>query len=99
MLVLTRKVGEQLIIGDNIRLTVVSLSNGRVRLGITAPKDVKIDREEIHEKKQAEEAVATTAEVVINGLHNRIASKFPADSSAAPDKPVARSPIARRKPR
>jgi carbon storage regulator len=98
MLVLTRKAGEQIIIGDNIRLTVVSLGNGRVKIGITAPQDVKIDREELHDKKQAaEETSAPPQEQVVNGLHNRIAGKFPAEPTS--EKPVARSPIARRKSR
>ena len=96
MLVLTRKAGEQIIIGDNIKLTVVSLGNGRVKIGITAPKDVKIDREEIHDKKQADESQEDAPQVV-NGLHNRIADKFRGEEGSV--KPVARSPIARRKSR
>lgn len=47
MLVLTRRVGETLIIGDNIKLTVVGLKSGQVRLGIEAPKEVQIQREEL----------------------------------------------------
>jgi carbon storage regulator len=47
MLVLTRKAGEQLIIGDQIRITVVSIQGNRVRLGFTAPGDVSIQRSEV----------------------------------------------------
>ena len=47
MLVLTRKVGESLIIGDNVVITVVSQKGGQVRLGIEAPASVSIQREEI----------------------------------------------------
>ena len=47
MLVLSRKVGEQLIIGDNIRLEVVSVRGNRVQLGITAPREVPVQREEL----------------------------------------------------
>ena len=54
MLVLTRRPGEQIIIGDNIRLTVVSLGPGRVKIGIEAPPNVRIDREEVHQKIQRE---------------------------------------------
>lgn len=54
MLVLTRKAGEQVIIQGNIRITVVSVGPGRVKIGIDAPADVKIDREEIHVRKQDE---------------------------------------------
>jgi carbon storage regulator len=46
MLVLSRKAGEQIVIGDNIRVTVVKVHGGRVRLGIEAPKDVSINRQE-----------------------------------------------------
>jgi len=47
MLVLTRKPGERLVIGDNIVLTVISVRNGQVRLGLEAPRDVPIRREEL----------------------------------------------------
>ena len=47
MLVLTRKPGEQIHIGDNIVVTVLGLQGGRVRLGITAPAEVPIRREEL----------------------------------------------------
>jgi carbon storage regulator len=50
MLVLTRRPGEQIVIGENIRVTVVSLGPGRVKIGIEAPPSVRIDREEIHER-------------------------------------------------
>jgi carbon storage regulator len=60
MLVLSRKVGETIIIGDAVQLTVVAISNNRVRLGITAPKELAIVREELirSEPKQRENAVA-----------------------------------------
>lgn len=51
MLVLSRKVDESILISDNIRVTVLSLQGGRVRLGITAPKDISVDREEVRERK------------------------------------------------
>ena len=54
MLVLTRKAGEQLIIADQIRVTVVSVGPGRVKIGIEAPDWVKVDRQEIHDKKQSD---------------------------------------------
>lgn len=47
MLVLTRKVGESIAIGDGITLTVVKIDGNRVRLGIEAPRDVSIRREEM----------------------------------------------------
>jgi carbon storage regulator len=57
MLVLTRRPGESIIIGDGIKLTVVSVGPGRVKIGIEAPPNVRIDREEIHTRIQQEQDV------------------------------------------
>lgn len=70
MLVLSRKPGEQIVIGDNIRITVVSLGPGRVKVGIEAPGTVRVDRAEIHEKKAAEPTPTAVVEAPV--LHNRI---------------------------
>jgi carbon storage regulator len=51
MLVLSRKVGEEIVIGDTIRVKVVAVDGGKVRIGIIAPKDVIVDRQEVHEKR------------------------------------------------
>lgn len=50
MLVLTRRPSEAIIIGNNIKITVVSVGPGRVKLGIEAPSNVRVDRQEIHDK-------------------------------------------------
>ena len=50
MLVLSRKVGERILVGDQVRITVVRLTNGGVRLGIEAPDGVTVIREELTEK-------------------------------------------------
>lgn len=55
MLILTRRVGETFIIGDDIRITVCSVRNGQVRIGIEAPKNVSIHRKEVYERIQKEE--------------------------------------------
>jgi len=47
MLVLARKVGEKIVIGDHIVITVVETYNGKVRIGVDAPKDLKVFREEL----------------------------------------------------
>lgn len=52
MLVLSRKINEDIIIGDNIRLTVVTINGNRVRIGIAAPKDVRVDRAEYRLKNE-----------------------------------------------
>jgi len=94
MLVLTRKVGEKLVIGNSIRISVVSIGPGRVKLGIEAPADVTIDREEIHERKQFEDTgVTATATPAL--LHNRIADQLP---QTVIDLPMGKSSF-RTKPR
>ena len=60
MLILSRHVGETIVIGDNIRLTVMSVHRGQVRFGIDAPREVAVDRLEIHERKAAEKLAAST---------------------------------------
>jgi len=52
MLVLTRKVGETIIIGGDIRVTVMEVDGRGVRIGVYAPPEIAVDREEIHIKKQ-----------------------------------------------
>ena len=51
MLVLSRKLHESIVINDNIRVTVVAVKGDRVRLGIVAPRDVTVDRSEVHERR------------------------------------------------
>ena len=55
MLVLSRKVNEVICIGDSIRVTVVEIGQGRVRLGIVAPRTVSVDRLEVRERLEREQ--------------------------------------------
>ena len=59
MLVLTRKLGETIRIGDNITVKIVDLDGRHVKLGIEAPKNVSVNREEIYERIQRENRAAS----------------------------------------
>jgi len=63
MLVLTRKVGEEIFIGDKIRIKVIEASGTKVKLGIDAPADVRIFREEVLEKIRNENRFAAEWEL------------------------------------
>ncbi|AUI65705.1 MULTISPECIES: carbon storage regulator CsrA [Glaesserella] len=58
MLILTRKIGESLLIGDDVEITVLSIRGSQVKLGVKAPKEISVHREEIYQriKALAEEA-------------------------------------------
>ncbi len=53
MLVLTRKAGQTLVIGENVRVTVLSVKGNTIRLGIEAPKEVSVQREELRLKQKS----------------------------------------------
>lgn len=67
MLILTRRVGESLMIGDEISVTVLGVKGNQVRLGVNAPKTVSVHREEIYQRIQQEKAEGRSRPVTAGG--------------------------------
>lgn len=53
MLILTRKIGEVLLVGDDVEITVLSIRGNQVKLGVNAPKEISVHRQEIYERIKA----------------------------------------------
>jgi carbon storage regulator len=62
MLILTRRAGETVMVGSDITITVLGVKGNQVRIGINAPKDVAVHREEIYERIQSEKAAEQSGE-------------------------------------
>lgn len=70
MLILTRRVGETLMVGDEVTVTVLGVKGNQVRIGVNAPREVAVHREEIYERIKAEEEQDQSEDQDANG--NRI---------------------------
>ena len=62
MLVLSRRIGETLIIGDDVKVTILGVSGNQARIGISAPKEVSVHREEIYRRIQDQDSEPSTLE-------------------------------------
>ncbi len=62
MLILTRRVGETVMIGNEVTVTVLGVKGNQVRIGVNAPKDVSVHREEIYERIKREEGQGQSAD-------------------------------------
>jgi carbon storage regulator len=74
MLILSRRVGETLIIGDDVSITILGLKGNQVRIGINAPKNVAVHREEIYERIERE----------LSGSESRTTLRVPSQTSHDP---------------
>ena len=68
MLILTRRVGETVLIGNEVTVTVLRVKGNQVRIGVNAPKDVAVHREEIYERIKREEELDSRSGVPVNKI-------------------------------
>lgn len=68
MLVLTRKLNESIMVGDNVKITIVDVKGDQVKLGITAPREVAVHREEVYREIKKENQLAADAKVNLEQL-------------------------------
>ena len=76
MLVLTRKLGEGIVIGDNITIKIIEMKSGGIRIGIDAPRDTKIYRQEVYDRIRQENIEAARWDMTdLNTLSDTLASR------------------------
>lgn len=75
MLVLTRKLNESIMVGDNVKITIVDVKGDQVKLGITAPREVAVHREEVYREIQKENQLAANAKANLDQLNKMFQKK------------------------
>jgi carbon storage regulator len=99
MLVLSRRVGESLVIGDNVVVTVLEVRGDMIRIGIDAPREVKVHRSEVFQAiEEANKAAASPAAQSIAAFTSALAAKKPAGNKAAGTTPLVPRPSVVRPP-
>jgi carbon storage regulator len=76
MLVLTRRVGEEIVIAGQIRVRVIGVKGGKVQLGVTAPPHVPVDRSEVHDRRSYREEPTDYELVLVGGDSNDVEEAF-----------------------
>ena len=79
MLILTRRVGETLMIGDEVSVTVLGVKGYQVRIGVNAPKDIAVHREEIYQRIQHERAMQSQMQHLEQGASGGFGGSFDDD--------------------
>lgn len=75
MLILSRRMGEKLVIGENVTVTILSVKGNQIRIGIDAPRDVRVDREEIYQRIQQEKKLLNGNDLVrfpVSGVNKSV---------------------------
>ena len=68
MLVLTRKLGESIVIGDNIKVKIISVNGNQIKVGIDAPSGISVHREEVYNKIMEQNILASNIDLNVNDL-------------------------------
>jgi carbon storage regulator len=72
MLVLTRKINESIMVGDDVKITIVDVKGDQVKLGITAPRQVAVHREEVYREIQKENQLASSSKPNLDSLEKML---------------------------